>query len=617
MEFIYGSDENFSRNLRSRLFWIALIVLISFLTLVTRLWYLQIVQGSSLSALADSNRLRQITLPDHRGRIYDRNGRELVSSRASFNITLRREDIPDLDRLLDRLEKLIPFEKEEAKREILSRPSFKPYVLAYDIDRDQAARLEERRYELPGVSLVIAPIRSYRYDALAAHLMGYLGEISKNQLKLAVYDGYRQGDVIGMYGIEKSFEDKLRGSKGKKVVEVDATGRELGVVHNVPSRAGQDLFLSLDYSAQQAAEEAMVDKRGSVVAIRPVTGEILAMVSAPAFNPNQFAVGVGIDYWRTLVDDNYFPLNNRAIQGQYAPGSTHKIVVAAAALEEGVIDENTTFFCPGYYRLGRKVYRCWRRGGHGKMNLKNALAQSCDVFFYQVGLKLGVDRIAKTAERFGLNRRSGIRLGHEKVGLVPTTAWKEKNRNEPWIAGETLSIAIGQGFNLTTPLQMARVIAAVANDGWMASPRLLRLESGDEPNREQFGGYAVGISPENLALIQEGLFMAVNEKRGTGWRARIRGVTVAGKTGTSQVVRLRDNDKRELEEVPEKFRDHAWFVGYAPFEKPEIAVAVIVEHGGSGGVAAAPIARKVIKAYLKNIKPEKTEAAMARGLSGE
>lgn len=611
MDFIYGGDENYSRSLRSRVFWVTLFVFAAFLTLVIRLWYLQVVQGSYLKALAESNRLRQIILPDHRGRIYDRNGVELVSSRASFNVTLRREDIPDLDVLLERLDKLITFDRVEAKEQILAIPSFSPYVVAYDINRDEAAGIEERRYELPGVSLEIVPIRNYNHGSLAAHLVGYMAEITKGQLQMDEFKGYRQGDIIGKYGVEKSFESALHGTRGKKIVEVDAAGRELEVIRSMSSSAGRDLFLSVEYQTQVAAEKAMEGKRGAVVAIKPDTGEILAMVSAPAFDPNKFAIGVDRSYWNTLINDPYRPLNNRAIQGLYAPGSTYKIVVAAAALEAGVIDEDTVFFCPGYYKMGRKRYRCWKRGGHGEMDLNNALKQSCDVYFYQVGLKVGIDRLAQTAKRFGLGGLSGINIEHEKSGLIPTTSWKEKNRKEVWIKGETLSASIGQGFNLTTPLQMARVIAAVANDGWMANPRLMRVEKGGDMELKQPSGHSVGISQENLALIREGLYAVVNEKHGTGWRARLRDVLVAGKTGTSQVVSLRDNDQRTQEETPEKFRDHAWFVGFAPYDDPKIAVAVIVEHSGSGGKVAAPIAGRVVKTYLATLEKKVELAASA------
>ncbi|MEE8483069.1 MAG: penicillin-binding protein 2 [Nitrospinota bacterium] len=587
--------------MRTRVFFLTVCIFAAFFIIVVRLWYLQIVQSESLSMLAENNRLRRVVLPDYRGNFFDRNGIELVSSRPSFNVALIREDIPDLDVLLAELGELIDLDKAAVKKKMLSMAPFSAYVAAYDITRDQAARIEERRYELPGVSLEIRPTRYYRYGPLAAHLLGYLSEITKSQLEFDIYKDYRQGDILGRYGVEKSFETALRGKKGRKIVEVDAAGRELRVVRSLPSGAGHDINLSIEYYTQLAAELALEGKRGAIVAIKPKTGEILAMANSPSFNPNKFARGVDFAYWSELINDEYHPLNNRAIQGQYPPGSTYKIVVAAAGLESGVIDEETRFFCPGYYKMGRKVYRCWKKGGHGKIGLVRAIAESCDVFFYNVGLKVGVNKIAEMAARFGLNVKSGIKLDHEKRGLVPTTSWKEKNRHEPWIAGETLSISIGQGFNLTTPLQMARVIAAVANDGKMPLPRLIRLPEDVDTGLESLGGIDVKLSPKTLALIRRGLFEVVNSKGGTGWRARIKGVSMAGKTGTSQVVRLREDDDRKGDEIPEKFRDHAWFVAYAPFDDPQIAVAVVVEHGGSGGLVAAPMAKQVIKTYLDGV----------------
>lgn len=614
MSYIYHGEENFFRELRKRVFWITFFIFVAFVTIIIRLWYLQVLQGDSLKKRAESNRLRQVTLADLRGRLYDRNGIELVSSRASFNAVLIREDVPDLDEVLDRLGGIISFDKKKTAKKILSVPPFVSYVIARDISRNEAARIEEQRYELPGVSLEILSVRDYRYGSLGAHLIGYLGEISRKELASDAFAGYKQGEIIGKYGLEKQFEPVLRGRRGKKIVEVDAAGRELELVRNLPSVAGKDVFLSIDYKTQVAAEKAIEGKRGAIVALKPATGEIIAMVSAPAFNPNRFTLGVERGYWNQLINDEYHPLNNRAIQGLYAPASTYKIVVASAGLAEGVIDENTTFFCPGYYRLGRKVYRCWRRGGHGKVKLEEALAQSCDVYFYQLGLKLGVDKIANTAKKFGLGKISGINLEHEKSGLIPTAAWKEKHRNEKWIAGETLSIAIGQGFNLVTPLQMARVISAVASGGWMPDPHLTRLAEDDNAEEESPGGHFVGLSKEHMELIRNGLLAVVYSRRGTARHARLPGIKVAGKTGTAQVVRLKKEDlKRKIEDIPEEFRDHAWFVAFAPFENPEIAVAVIVEHGGHGSTTAAPIAREVMKVYLEGLANSPTEQSIADG----
>jgi penicillin-binding protein 2 len=311
---------------------------------------------------------------------------------------------------------------------------------------------------------------------------------------------------------------------------------------------------------------------------------------------------VETEYWNSLISDPYVPMNNRTIQGVYSPGSTFKIIMAAAGLKEGAIDEKTTFTCPGYYALGRKVYHCWKEKGHGTMTLLHALEQSCDVYFYHVGMKVGVDKIYEMAERFGLNQKTGIGLENEKRGLIPNTAWKIKYRHEPWIAGETLSISIGQGFDLVTPLQMVRAISAISNGGWIPTARLTRLRDDEAVDPEMLGAHNIGLPQKHLDLIREGLLLVVNSPQGTAGRAKIPGIGVAGKTGTSQVVKLREEDKKKKQEdIPEKFRDNAWFVAYAPFDDPQIAVAVMVEHGGHGGTVAAPIARSVIAACLANM----------------
>ncbi len=605
---LLGTGDSFDKSLRSRALAITILVFAAFLVLVVRLWYLQIVQGGNLRALAENNRLRQVTFPDFRGNIFDRNGIELVSSRPAFDIVLIREDIPKLDDLFLSLEKLIPFDKGKVKMEIMSIPAFEPYVIAHDISRNIAAKIEEHRYELPGVSLGVKPIRVYRYNSFATHLIGYLGEISPRQLKAGMFQGYKQGDIIGKYGVEKVLEPLLRGSKGKKIIEVNATGRELNVVKKFDAGAGKDIFLSLDFNAQVAAEKAMEGKRGAVVALKPSTGEVLVMVSSPGFDLNQFADGVDPAYWKSLLKNRYHPLNNRAIQGLYPPASTYKILVALAGLEEGVIDEDTAFTCSGKFKLGKKVYRCWNKYGHGKIKLKRAIEQSCDIYFYNLGLKLGVDGIASWAKKFGLGRITGIALEHEKSGLIPTRAWKSKHRHEEWIKGETLSTAIGQGFNLVTPLQMASLISSFANGGQLLQPQLLKLHDSDADMKE-LGLSQVPFIPENLEKVQDALYGVVNRKGGTGRRARIKGYTVAGKTGTAQVVGQTEVDlETDKEDIPEKFRDHAWFIGYAPYEAPEIAVAVIVEHAGHGGSVAAPVAQKVMKSYLESLKARAKEA---------
>jgi len=601
-------DDAFRKGLRSRVFWITAGLMIAMSVIVIRLWYLQIVQGEELKILSENNRLRQVSFPDFRGDIFDRNGRELASSRPAFEVLLTREDMDDPTAMLSRLKKLVRFSGKGVEKEFLAAPSFVPFTLARDISRDEAARIEEHRYELPGVSLSIQPIRVYPYGSFASHLLGYPGEISSAELRKSMYAGYRGGDRIGKYGIEKTCEPLLRGKRGEKIIEVDAAGRELNAITKIASKKGMSLNLSIDFATQMAAEKAIEGYSGAVVALKPSTGEILAMASAPDFDPNEFAVGIKPSYWRKLLNNRHHPLNNRAIQGLYSPGSTFKIIMAAAALEEGLVTKETKFNCPGSYRLGNKTFRCWKKVGHGPIAMERALEQSCDVYFYNLGLLLGVDKIAKWAGRFGLGKITGIALEHEKSGLIPTRAWKEKTYRERWMKGETLSVAIGQGFDLVTPLQMGLVIAAIANGGYMVQPKLLKLGEGEETNPESSGAQFFGLGPATIAVIRQGLLNAVNARHGTGHRAAIPGIQVAGKTGTVQVASSAKDESRAQEEMPEKLRDHAWFVGYAPFKHPEIAVAVLLEHAGHGGSAAAPVARQVMEAYLKNRHESRLEA---------
>jgi penicillin-binding protein 2 len=347
---------------------------------------------------------------------------------------------------------------------------------------------------------------------------------------------------------------------------------------------------------------------GSVVVMKVQTGEVIAMASNPSFDPNKFASGISPENWNALVDDEWHPLQNRSIHGQYPPGSTYKIVTALAGLEEGVIKPDTSIYCPGHFKLGRGRYRCWKKSGHGSMNLHDALVQSCDVYFYTIGHRLGIDTIAKYAKRFGLGSSTRLGLSQEKRGLVPTTQWKLLNKKEPWLLGETISASIGQGFNLVTPMQQVSMIAAVANGGMLLKPYLVkRIEEPEGQIREEFFPNIVGhlgADPEHLEQIRRALRDVVNGNRGTARKSRLKNIIVSGKTGTAQVVRMKSNEELEKgEAIPVKYRDHAWFVAFAPYEKPEIAVAIIIEHGGHGGATAAPIAKKIFKKYFELYPP--------------
>jgi penicillin-binding protein 2 len=490
------------------------------------------------------------------------------------------------------------------------RARFQPVSVADDLSFDQLARLESHRYALPGVVTDVEPRRHYLEGPLAAHLLGSIGEISGAQLGSAAFEGYVAGEVVGQTGLETLYESHLRGRAGARNVSVDVAGREIQTLDEVRPLPGGTVVLALDLDLQRAAEDAFDDvapgqppRVGALVALDPRNGDVLALVSRPTYDPNDFAGGIAVEHWNALTRDEWQPLHARAVQSHYPPGSTYKAFVAAAGLQAGLVDPSVPVYCPGSFRLGRRTYRCWKKEGHGPMNLHSALVQSCDVYFYQLGLRLGIDRLAEYARGFGLGRPTGIGLAHEAPGIVPTEAWKRRRFGEPWVLGETVSAAIGQGFTLTSPLQLAVAYAAIANGGRVVRPRLvLRLESREGEvveAREPELTDATPVAPEHLARVRRALAGVVQEPRGTGGRSRVAGVEVAGKTGTAQVVRLEHTEHLEEHEVPIRNRDHAWFAAFAPAEGAEIVVAVIVEHGGHGGSAAAPLAQRVLARHFE------------------
>lgn len=601
-----SESEIFFKRARRRIFFFTLVVSAGFALIVLRLWHLQVAQYATLSDRAENNRIREVTLDGLRGRIFDRGGELLVDNRPSFQLALIPEDVDDPRKVLSVLSREIGLDVESALEKIETARPFQPVILKHDISRKSVAFVEESRIDTPGVYLKVKPIRNYVHGGMAASFLGYLGAITKRQLEEAPPGVYSRDDFIGQYGVEKIFESSLRGTKGLKRVEVDAAGRELSQLGVMPPASGSDLRLTLDFDTQAAAEAAFEGKMGAAVAMDPENGDILAFVSKPSFDPNAFASGISPEEWKRLIGGQFHPLQNRAIQGQYPPGSTFKIVVAAAALEEGIIDRDSKHFCPGHFRLGRRVYRCWKEGGHGWMNVSDALVQSCDIFFYNVGLELGIDTIARYAREFGFGRRTGIGLTGESPGLIPTKRWKNKARGEPWIIGETVSCSIGQGYVLATPIQQARMIAAIANGGRLVTPRIAL----GAPDADGDGENAatVGVSQETIGLIRRALLGVVYEQGGTAWRIKDGAYEYAGKTGTSQVVRMKHGEeKKELEEIDLKFRDHGWFVAFAPYSDPKIAVAVIAEHAGHGGETAAPIARAIMDAYLSKIGAKKKD----------
>ncbi len=585
----------------------AVVVALAFVVLLGRLWYLQLLKGEHFRRLSETNRIRLVDLPPSRGLIFDAEGRLLADNRPAFYLAVVPEDVADwkqLGRRLDNLVGLTPEELAKARKAARGAPPFKPIVLRSHLDRHQLALLETFRYELPGVKVMVRYQRAYLAPQLASHVIGYLGEINKKELARASRSRYRLGDWVGRYGLEKSREQVLHGRRGARQVEVDAMGREIKVLKEAPASRGANLTLSLDLDLQRAAARAMAGRVGAVAAIDPRNGQVLALYSSPAFDPNQFISGMTTKQWKELVDDPLHPLKDRAISGMYPPGSTYKIITAAAGLAEKAINLSTRFFCAGQIPFGRRYYKCWaiKKGGHGHTDIHKAIRESCDVFFYKTGLRLGVERLAKWARAFGLGRPTGISLAHEAPGLVPDNKWKKKRYKEPWQEGETLSLSIGQSFTLVTPLQLARMTAAVANGGRLLTPTLVKAVTppGGEPVPEpEPVTMRIPIKKEHLEIVAKGLDAVVNEPHGTARRARLPDIKVAGKTGTAQVVSLKfEKSFGKEENVPWKYRSHALFVAFAPVEDPSIAVGVVVEHGGHGGSDAAPVATAVMRAWF-------------------
>jgi len=597
-------------DFKGRYKYLVVFVGLAFLLIFIRLWSLQVIKGSELQRLSENNCIRLRENPADRGVLLDRQGRILAHNRPSFEVHLVPEDLKANPEVLIKVGEMLnmaPDEIVEKMKAQKRRAPFKPVKIKSDINWNELALLESNRVHLPGLIVDVRPRRAYDYGDLASHLVGYLGEVDENELKQSKDPPYRMGALIGKYGVEYRWEDDLRGVDGGRQIEVDAIGREiraLGVVEPFP---GNNLFLTIDLDLQKTAEEAYQDKNGALIAMDLKTGRILAMVSKPSFEPDIFARNILPEEWKSLVENPHHPLQNKGIQGQYPAGSVFKIITAIAGLEAGVITPDTPFTCTGAFSYGNRDFRCWKEGGHGTLSLHRALVESCDIYFYQVGLKVGVDLIAHYANEFGLGRVTGISLPHEKPGTVPSSSWKKKRFGVPWYTGETLSFSVGQGYLNATPLQLLMLISSVANGGRLYLPQVVeRVENIYGSKLKEYPPVELGkanVSEKTLQIVREALRGAVNDPHGTGGTCALKDIQVAGKTGTAQVVRMPVNFKKgDMNRMPLKFRDHAWFVAYAPFEDPKISIAVLVEHGGFGASAAAPIAKKVIEKYF-NLEP--------------
>ena len=580
---------------KKRVVAIAVIVMIGFFAIIGQLWYLQVLEGGHFLDASDKNRIRVRQIAAPRGILFDRHGLPLVDNRPAFTLSLiPRELDRDLDRrdaVLGRVASLlrIPFEELVEAVERVAPDSFRPVRIRRGLTLEDVAKVEEWKIELPGVVVEVEPQRAYPTSRFAAHLLGYVREASDEQLKAG---RYRRGDMVGQSGLERLLDEFLRGQDGGEEIEVDALGRPIRVIRETEPQPGAQVVTTIDRRIQEAAERAMDNNAGSVVVMDPRTGDVLAMVSTPAFEIDRFTGNIDRAAWVRVIQDPSHPLLNRAIQSQYAPGSVFKIVVAAAGLQEGTVVPTDRVHCGGEFHLGAWTFKDWKKEGHGTVDLHRAMVQSCNIYFYQAGLKIGGTSIAKYAKAFGLGQPTGIDLGGEKHGLIPEPKLRKGRGAKTWHAGETVNMSIGQGQVLVTPMQVARFMSAVANGGVLWKPRLVqRIERTDRGVVWNDDGKVMGhveLSPMVWEFLRRSLWGVVNEG-GTGGAARLPGIDVAGKTGTAQMIA---NSKAE------KGEDHAWFASFAPANAPEVVVVVLAEGGGKGGQVAAPIARKILNAIF-------------------
>lgn len=627
-----------------------------FIVLGMRLWYLQVIKGDELRHKSEINRTEVVELTPMRGLIMDRNGQLLVDNKISFDLCVKKSDIEDAPALMAGLAELLGLPEDELTESFEALKGGRntpPETLVKDLTRDELMKVEINRWRLGGVSIQVTVGRLPLHDVLASHVIGYLGEISRRQLdneRERIEEGIRRlilegearaeaknqaeyelkphkpGDLVGQSGIEQSMELALQGRRGSVKREVDYLGRWLRDMDVVNPDPGDNLRLTIDTRLQGVAQSLLGQRAGAIVVMDPRNFEILALASSPTFSLRDFTGGISARKWDKLRNDPFLPMVDRAVTGQYPPGSTYKIVVALAALSEGIITPETKFNCTGSLQLGNHTFNCHNRYGHGEVDLKKSLKVSCDVYYYEIGRRMGVDRMAKLSrDMFGLGRRLGVDLLAEESGLIPDSAWKERVHKKRWTPGETLPVSIGQGFVLCTPLQVAQFTAMLANGGSLYRPHLVK-EILDVDGRvvKRFEPELISrldVPPAYIKAVQDGLEAVVAEKDGTGRRAALEGVRISGKTGTSQVVSLKSFQSYTRDTLPYDHHDHAWFTGYAPSDSPEVVVTVLLEHTGGGGAHAAPVAKKMFEACFnqsivaKELPPPQVQPDQALDLS--
>ncbi|HOE15003.1 MAG TPA: penicillin-binding protein 2 [Candidatus Saccharicenans sp.] len=556
-------------------------------------WKIQILDHQKYWKMAEANRLRSLPLPAPRGLIYDRQRIILADNQPSFKVSLLRESIKNDSQTIERVSQLLNLKTEELKARIDRYrwlQTYGPVIIKDNLKLEEVALIEARREEFPELQLQVEPRRYYPFETTAAHVLGYLQEVSPEEMKGNPHKKWRGGEMIGKAAVEKQYDDYLTGQDGQLLETVDSLGRSLGEVNRIEPIKGQDLVLSIDLDLQKKAEGLLEGKEGAIIVLDSGSGECLAWVSSPSYDPNRFITRFSPEEWLSIINDPARPLENRVIRGQYSPGSIFKVVTALTSLETGLITDRTAFFCSGSINLYGKDFACWFKPGHGLLSLPEALKNSCNIYFYQLGRRLNVDTIARYARTLGLGQITGVDMPGEKEGLIPSSDWKKKTQGEAWYPGETISVAIGQGPLLVTPLQVAALTACLANRGIRVKPRVTRLEGKMGPVKDK-----TGINPKTFEKIIEGMWRSVNDG-GTGHGAYQPGFDICGKTGSTQVI-SREKAERMIKRGEEPAKTHSWFTGFAPRYQPQVVVTVLVEFGGMGGQTAAPIAGEMFKLY--------------------
>ncbi|MCX8083482.1 MAG: penicillin-binding protein 2 [Calditerrivibrio sp.] len=592
------ASDKFLKTINRKVMLFYFIIVIFFSVLIARLFYLQIINYEKYKTLSDNNRIRVVRIFASRGMFLDRKGVVFVKNSPSYNLTLLKEDVKDIKGTIEKLSSVLNINAETFYKKIKNSYPYVPIVIKRGLSFEDVSYFMEHAQDFPGVKIELETARKYEDGEAVSHIVGYTGEVNMDEIEK--FGIYFPGDIIGKTGLERYYEPILKGKNGLKYVEVDSLGQAVSVSNVKEPIAGNNIALTIDFNMQKYAKELFAGKKGAAVILKIDGNEVITLFSAPTFDLNSFVPYISEQTWKELHNEHK-PLINRATESAYPPGSVFKVLMAIASLNEKVITPSTAFNCNGEFNFGNFTYKCWNKDGHGSVSLKKSIAESCDVYYYNVGLKLGIDNIAKYAKNFGLGSKTGIDLPVESAGNFPDRDWKKKVFKQPWYHGETIITSIGQGYMTTTPLQLAVMLSGIFNGGKIYKPRLLDkiitpdgvFKINSELVRE------IPITKESINLVLDAVTETVMGERGTAYRAKVEGIMVGGKTGTAQVVGLKKTENMNQDQIPEKYRDHSWFGGVFPSDNPQYVIVVFVEHGGAGSSGATPIAGALINKMVQ------------------